>query len=264
MASFLTLPREIRDKIYYLALHSNTPISPFVSQYEALEGRKPYSKSETVLALGLLATNKQVREECIPISFGQNMFYVASFTEAKHAAFWTRNAKDLRLTQVALDVRDFNAVDMETMRVCFGVHAKLIDNVHTRRVLMHTQLLKIIIAQWALRTKLAILAGRTFAVIDVTNAYCPQFCCYLGEAAIKLVLKSLDEAASNSCPLQKTNILFLGLWSERAWAKLHDHGFRCPLCMPGSLHSDPKTCDWKAKGLHGHSVNVPYEAVDLA
>lgn len=71
---FLRLPRELRDIIYKYALSSPYKFIPYIE----LVSTHPLSLEQRTNppSLGLLSTNKQIRDESLPILFGCNTWSV--------------------------------------------------------------------------------------------------------------------------------------------------------------------------------------------
>ncbi|KAL2066970.1 hypothetical protein VTL71DRAFT_1394 [Oculimacula yallundae] len=106
-ANFLTLPRELRDKIYELCLLSEEPINPWIDFNPRQE-----------LTPGLLRTNKTVHTEASSLLYGQNRFDFATGTAEDVASFLEtigrNNAGSIRSIRV-----DFpNLRDLEPSKVC--------------------------------------------------------------------------------------------------------------------------------------------------
>ena len=77
-ASFLTLPRELRDKIYELCLLREEPVDPW-----------NYSDSLEELSLGLIVANRAINSEAGPVLYG-NHFDFTTEDPAKVPAFLER------------------------------------------------------------------------------------------------------------------------------------------------------------------------------
>ena len=76
MATFLSVPREIRDQIYREGLTVSEVICPDVSKKESRPHLPTHKVQGHVLAIGLLSTSKYIREEALQIFIGGNQWRI--------------------------------------------------------------------------------------------------------------------------------------------------------------------------------------------
>lgn len=260
----MTIPLEIRKIIYELSLVTNETIYPCVLPHHEADGIVPYRKSQYKLAMSLLAVNKQIQEESKEILYGHNRFDVIKCNGdgTIMGMVWQINAELLRHLEVSFNVRDLDQKEvLEDMHELFTSMSSKTDCFTHRRAHVYKHLMVYLAKAWVMKIFILSFTLSKIIELDATNSYCPHFCCYQGEQIVNLVkcdMKVKQNEMSGGENIADAKIRFKGLWGEKGWMKIHAYGFRCELCTFATKPSDPKKCDWKAKGLHGHSIHVPY------
>jgi len=192
---FMGFPREVRDMVYELALCVDGVLAPCVEHYTIdndYKGPPP--------TVALLATNKRVRDETLPVLFGKNNWRITS--EPKYLTFRfecdgetdsyyeryvrPRSTRELITTlfgrfrsllrRVTLD---FNFQEIDRTELVNRVHTlQGFNSADERMRVLHNESIGRLVNRWLGKQYFFIWTYNvTSFVLDVTNTYCPFGCC---------------------------------------------------------------------------------------
>lgn len=184
MSGFEKLPREIRDIIYELCLCLDGILIPYPDLIES-EGEKIKSHE---LNVALLALNKQIREEALPILFGKNTWRITANEvdlAENHASSLEDGTIDTLWHRYGSHIQN---VDLKYMHTIFPPEA-LTDAIHyahqtlpgnrgQRADNIHANARMELYSCWeTIGAALGCCQNIKSLNIDIADLYCPIGCC---------------------------------------------------------------------------------------
>ena len=176
MASFTTIPRELRDSIYsYCDLIVDVEIIPYPTPHE--RDSTQYQEEKVCYPSGaLLRMNRQISTEALEIIFGRNTWRLPSIPLPwvnGHNIFRGRNLKHIRSLTIVFDQHDLpNSLKSSISRMAHSreLHAPIVD--------VHGQYLKEMVGEWQNKSYLLSKHEKLQSiVVDLGNLACPSGCC---------------------------------------------------------------------------------------
>lgn len=186
---FEKLPREIRDMIYELCLCVDGIIVPYpewnaTNYMPRVKGRKP--------EVALLALNKWIRDEALPILFGKNTWRITAKIvnlAGDHASrlrngyldtLWDRYGSriqkvDLKYTRAQ---HSLNSFEMNLYLAHESSPSGTLEDRNERADIIHDYVTKDLKFAWVIITRVLAFCPNIKSVhIDVGDLYCPIGCC---------------------------------------------------------------------------------------
>jgi hypothetical protein len=192
MSWFLSFPREIRDDIYSLVLCVDGVIAPYVHT------REPDSCCTPLYLTALLLANKQIREECLSIWLGNNIWHVSA--DCDHDEFFENYGSLFRKIFIDYHFREENTIGRSALKeLCCTL--QLVPNVSYRTEILHVQKLLFLFDCWQVKNRYVEHMTRlTNVTISIQKLYCPIGCCryeLLKELLNSNLLRASDVLAQN-------------------------------------------------------------------
>lgn len=188
-------PREVREMVYELVLCVDGVLAAYKESYTVdndYEGPLP--------TVALLATNKQIRSETLPVLFGKNTWRITSAPK-KLTFRYKRDGKtdryhesDVQLSSISAIsgtlfsrfghllyrvTLDFNFQDIDRTEIVNRVHATRGSyNAVERMQVLHDDSSDLLTKRWLQKQRCFIwISNIRSVVIDITNTYCSFGCC---------------------------------------------------------------------------------------
>lgn len=258
MATFTTIPLELRNKIYEFCLVTDIVINPYLASYERDDGVKPYCRSGQNLAISLLGVNESIQDEAATVLFGKNTWHLAfQDDQIIPQPLWRKYADYFRYLHVAFDLRDCP----QKARVLYAHRSRREDG-EARLRTFQEECRGEQWANWDRKTCALRMINANHLVVDVTNAFCPSGCCDLVEYILtdtSMLAIYRDSIAEQTRFLlanrdgefkdhTHTKVVFVGMYGLKEWQLRHEKGFGCDDCPIEKGVMNPSACQWEEKG----------------
>ena len=252
MATFTTMPREIRDQIYKLCLITDKFIYPYVTYYEEMDGIEPYNKQADKLAVSLLIVSKQIRDEAAPILFGGNTFHLCLVNPCKSQIsvperLWSVHEKHFRHIELAFDARDIHPdIILPAYDEVEDFMSQPITLRYSRITEFHEHLLRRLQILWEWKLDIIwnfVHLGKATFRFDISNCYCTQKCCDQFPYFFDYLMHyCLTKGFNKRCTIQ-------GLIAKEHFKWLHKKGYLCQFCPSKQGESLSAKCEWATRTL---------------
>ena len=252
-ASFLSLPKEIRDEIFEYCLLYDGELIAYPTWYELADG--DVNKAKELPSVNLLAVNKQIREEAAQIVFGKNIWRTPSQPDPIwDPPAWNDHLHYLKRLTLPFD---FRAVDQKALldaskdqAAFFHVADWSRESFVARQNHLHGGACNLFQHSYVQRIALAFLCVNVKSLtLDFTHCYCPQVCCRM----VDPILRFLDDDFLQQDDWRIPLIVGKGLMTPKEKKAFHDNPFmHCENCYIGGEKHDTWYCKddptYKLKG----------------
>ena len=177
MASFLSLPREVRDMIYKECLVVGVEINPYPAFYESTTRSNAHD-----LSLALLSVNRLIGAEARIVLYEANRWRTNSVTSPNKEAIFQLYPELFRNITLCLSHRDVD--DNTKARIYYETHSLPEnhwwgeDNEEQKATHIHEKCLSEALNSWASSVLgIHMLPNLQFLKYDLEHLYCPSGCC---------------------------------------------------------------------------------------